>query len=283
MNLRISIVSGFLLLSLVCFVSAKSSIAMPQRPKFQELLRAATLNKPSSDTSGPIIEAGLLVYESVKKAATWLKGIRDRTTKKEQTLYPDPEEAPPANHNRTVLARLMDEVNVCKPYDSPTQRCYSRCIPFKYYRYCWVTPQLDQGGWSVCTCYLRRSIKEFLAVTKEELLRRHARLQELQQLPVSPTETGLIIFGVCAVLATAVTAACWCRNNKEWHRRLATTRAVAATSTSFRTASRKASQVSCALSRHLPRAPKAPPVEADPTAEATIVGAVVNGKDVEIK
>ena len=281
MNPRI--VSGFLLLSLACFVSAKSSMVMPQRPKFQELLRAATLNKPSQDTSGPLIEAGLLVYESVKKAATWLRGIKDRTTKKERTLYPDPEESTPANHNRTVLARLMDEVNVCSPYESPTQRCYSRCVPFKYYRYCWVTPQLEQGGWAVCVCHLRKSIKEFLAVTKEELLRRHARLQELQQLPVSPMETGLIIFGVCAVLTTAVIAVCWCRNNKEWQRRLANARTVTSTATSFRAASRKASQVSCALSRHLPRASKAPPVEADPTAQTATVGAVIVGQDVEIK
>ena len=75
MNPRI--ISGLLLLSLACHASSKNSMILPQRPKFNELLRA-TLNKPTSDTSGPIIEAGLLVYESVKKAATWLKEVKQR-------------------------------------------------------------------------------------------------------------------------------------------------------------------------------------------------------------
>ncbi len=261
--------SSLVLVVLIGYGASRKSPVLPQRPKFQEMLHA-TLARPSSQSIGHALDAGLVVFESVRRASAWLKGIKERTAKKEEYLYDNPKESP--LKNSTELTRLMDEIELCQPYDEPQQRCHSRCMPHKYYRFCWTSRRLQDGPWSTCTCVIRRSVKQYLAVIKEELLRKFKRLQDLHNRVVSPLEVALIVFAVLSILTVLILTIVWCRSRQalNLHRRLAEIQS-ASRAASFRAARR----ASCAISRHLPKASQPAP----PEASVQIIDA---GNDAEI-
>lgn len=261
--------SSLVLVVLIGYGASRKSPVLPQRPKFQEMLHA-TLARPSSQSIGHALDAGLVVFESVRRASAWLKGIKERTTKKEEYLYDKPKESP--LRNRTELTRLMDEIEICHPYEQPHQQCHSRCMPHKYYRFCWVSRRLEDGPWSPCTCVIRRSVKQYLIVIKEELLRKFKRLQNLHNRVLSPLEVALVVFAALSLLTILVVAMFWCRSRQalNLHRRLAEVQS-ASRAASFRAARR----ASCAISRHLPKASKPAP----PEASVQIIDA---GNDAEI-
>ena len=221
--------SSLVLVVLIGYGASRKSPVLPQRPKFQEMLHA-TLARPSSQSIGHALDAGLVVFESVRRASAWLKGIKERTTKKEEYAY-----------------------------EQPHQQCHSRCMPHKYYRFCWVSRRLEDGPWSPCTCVIRRSVKQYLIVIKEELLRKFKRLQNLHNRVLSPLEVALVVFAALSLLTILVVAMFWCRSRQalNLHRRLAEVQS-ASRAASFRAARR----ASCAISRHLPKASKPAPPEA---------------------
>ena len=260
-----------ILIAVTGYVKSKNAVVLPQRPRFQEMLRS-TLSRPRSDAVGNAIDTGLLVYESVQTAAAWLKGIKDRTKKKEEYLFDNPEESP--LNSTDDMQRLMDEIEVCKPYQRPREVCHSRCMPWKHYRFCWVTRRLQDGDWAPCTCRIRRSVKQYLIVIKEELVRRFRRLQDLQHRALSPLEIVLLVVAGISVLTILILAVVWCRNRKAhltMHRRL-----TEAASNTKRASLRTARRASCAISRHLPKASTPQP----PAAEAMVLNA--ESEDVEI-
>ena len=250
MMMKKNLVLAFFVAVVGC-AATKNAAILPQRPRFQEMLRS-TLTRPRSGTEsvGHAIDAGLLVYESVQAAAAWLKGIKDRTRKKEEYLYDHPEESP--LNSTSEMSRLMDDIQVCKPYQLPKEVCHSRCMPYKHYSFCWITNKLKEGSWAPCRCRLRRSVKRYLLVIKEELLRRFKRLQDLHTRVVSPLEVVLLVVAGISALVILFLAVIWCRHRKSsliMRQRLAEA-ASQARAASFRAARR----TSCALSRHLPKA-----------------------------
>ena len=240
-----------ILVAIVGCAATKNAAVLPQRPRFQEMLRS-TLSRPRSGTEsvGHAIDAGLLVYESVQAAAAWLKGIKDRTRKKEEYLYDHPQESP--LNSTDDMARLMDEIQVCKPYQLPREVCHSRCMPYKHYSFCWTTNKLREGSWAPCRCRLRRSVKRYLLVIKEELLRRFRKLQDLHTRVVSPLEIALLVVAGISALAILILVMIWCRNRKT---HLIMRQRLADAASHTRAASlRAARRTSCAISRHLPKA-----------------------------
>ena len=237
-----------ILVVIVGYTASKNVSILPQRPRFQEMLRS-TLSRPKSESVGHAIDAGLLVYESVQAAAAWLKGIKERTKKKETYLYESPAESP--LNSTDEMTRLMDEVQVCKPYQLPREVCHSRCMPWKHYKYCWITNKLQDGDWAPCVCRLRRSVKRYLYVIKEELVRKFKRFQDLQHRVLSPLEVALLVLAGFSLLAILILAMMWCRSRQAhlvMHRRLADA-AIHSRAASIRAARR----ASCAISRHLPK------------------------------
>ena len=265
---------GLSILVIASYGAAKNAPVLPQRPKFQEMLRS-TLTRPNAENVGHVVETGLVVYEAVKRAALWLKGIKKKTVQKAEYLYDVESIADSPLSNDTTLANLMDEIQVCKPYGSPYAKCHSRCLPHKYYRYCWTSNQLEHGTWSTCTCQLRRTVKQYLAVVKDEMIEAYERLQRRNQLPVSPLEIVLIVFGLMSLIIIICLAASWNRNRADFANRLAAIQSSARGASCK--ASRRASQVSCALSRHMPR-PSRPSTTKDAEVQAN-----VDGNETEIK
>ena len=260
---------GLSILVIASYGATKNAPVLPQRPKFQEMLRSS-LTRPNAENVGHVVETGLVVYEAVKRAALWLKGIKKKTVQKAEYLYDVESITDSPLSNDTTLANLMDEIQVCKPYGSPYAKCHSRCLPHKYYRYCWTSNQLEHGTWSTCTCQIRRTVKQYLAVVKDEMIEAYERLQLRNQRPVSPLEIVLIVFGLMSLIIIICLATSWNRNRADFANRLAAIQSRA------RGASRRASQVSCALSRHMPR-PSRPSTTKDAEVQT------VDGNENEIK
>ena len=252
---------GFILVvTIIGYVASKNAAIMPQRPRLQDMLRN-NFGRPRQESLGHIIDTGLLIYDTIKKSVAWLKGIKQRTKTNDEYLYDKPLDSP--IYNKTELATLMMEVVLCKPYDEPQKSCISPCMPYKYYRFCWTTPKLDQGDWEVCICELRKSIQQHLVQIKHELLRKHEFLKKLKDRVLSPLEIGLIVFSVISIVTLIIMWIAWHRARPAAidHRRPRTP----SRSASLKAAARRAS---CALSQHLPRQTQhpesPPPVDANP-------------------
>ncbi len=265
---------GLSILVIASYGATKNAPVLAQRPKFQEMLRA-TLTRPNAENVGHVVETGLVVYEAVKRAALWLKGMKKKTVQKAEYLYDVESISDSPLSNDTTLANLMDEVQICKPYGNKYARCHSRCLPHTYYRYCWTSNQLEQGSWSTCTCQLRKTVKQYLAVVKDEMIEAHDRLQQRNQRVVSPLEICLIVFGLMSLIIIICLTATWRRNKADFATRIAALQ-LSARDAGCK-ASRRASQVSCALSRHLPR-PSRPSTTKDAEVQTG-----VDGNENEIK
>ena len=100
---------GLSILVIASYGATKNAPVLPQRPKFQEMLRSS-LTRPNAENVGHVVETGLVVYEAVKRAALWLKGIKKKTVQKAEYLY-DVEsitDSPLSNDTTQVLPLLLD-------------------------------------------------------------------------------------------------------------------------------------------------------------------------------
>ena len=141
---------------------------------------------------------GQLVYEKLKKGYNFYKKLRDETLKKQETLNVD-------KSTDESLQEIRGEILTCAPIDKK-KICYSPCQKAGYnYMWCYNSSEKRQSQYSMCSCEVKKSILEYLDLTKRQLLEPNAKPLTVLELVLLVTTSLLGAMGLVTGVTVAIT------------------------------------------------------------------------------
>ena len=141
---------------------------------------------------------GQLVYEKLKKGYNFYKKLRDETLKKQEALNVD-------KSTDESLQEIRGEILTCAPIDKK-KICYSPCQKAGYnYMWCYNSSEKRQSQYSMCSCEVKKSILEYLDLTKRQLLEPNAKPLTVLELVLLVTTSLLGAMGLVTGVTVAIT------------------------------------------------------------------------------
>ena len=141
---------------------------------------------------------GQLVYEKLKKGYNFYKKLRDETLKKQEALNVD-------KLTDESLQEIRGEILTCAPIDKK-KICYSPCQKAGYnYMWCYNSSEKRQSQYSMCSCEVKKSILEYLDLTKRQLLEPNAKPLTVLELVLLVTTSLLGAMGLVTGVTVAIT------------------------------------------------------------------------------
>ena len=163
-----------------------------------------TMKKVDWNSLNNQAQNGQLFYEKLKKGYNFYKKLRDETLKKREALNVD-------KSTDESLQEIRGEILTCAPIDKK-KICYSPCQKAGYkYMWCYNSSEKRQSQYSMCSCEVRKSILEYLDLTKRQLLEPNAKPLTVLELALLVTTSLLGAMG----LVTGVTVAIMYWRNRD--------------------------------------------------------------------
>ena len=160
-----------MLVMLVLLVSASTmgkTIGTTQGAGVLASRAVQTMKKVDWNSLNNQAQNGQLFYEKLKKGYNFYKKLRDETLKKQEALNVD-------KSTDESLQEIKGEILTCAPIDKK-EICYSPCQKAGYkYMWCYNSSEKRQSQYSMCSCEVRKSILEYLDLTKRQLLEPNAK------------------------------------------------------------------------------------------------------------